>query len=531
MRRSAAVWFGTLFIAACGGGGAAPDSTANNGAAAGSTASSGTSSQLVITTALPSSASLGVALSPQPVVQLRDADGNAIHQAGIVVTAAASGSCVTLTNATATTDGNGQAAFAGLSIAGAALSRTLTFSSPGLTSAQSAGISLQWGPAVSTTSVSVTCFGAKGDGVTNDQPAIQQALDSLSNDGGIVTLPVGTFLLGSSAGGAEQTFPNGTPMESALMIRRDNLVLQGQGSASILQLAPHMKLRILTIDSVSGVTVEDLVADGNKTQRDASQGWPNGDVVDAMLHGYQTTALHYLRVEARNGLEDGLTTWMSTNPIVDTCYSHDNGFAAAANDGVFIGGSGASINHTTGGQVINTRIENNTGPGIWFAFNAVDSTAQGNTITGQLGTGITMGGLDTASGSGDNHGFTISNNVISGNGSLGYPALRISAAPTGTISGNQITDNHDGVRFEDETVGVGGPPSTGWTVTGNTISNTTSARTQTEGVYLAGHSGAALQTNTITNNGTSLANQVVIAGTGVVINADWQTVNTISYQP
>ncbi|NNU89754.1 glycosyl hydrolase family 28-related protein [Anoxybacillus sp. CHMUD] len=50
---------------------------------------------------------------------------------------------------------------------------------------------------LSTFVVNVKSFGAKGDGVTNDAPAIQNAINSLTN-GGIVYIPPGTYLIGTS---------------------------------------------------------------------------------------------------------------------------------------------------------------------------------------------------------------------------------------------------------------------------------------------------------------------------------------------
>ena len=47
-------------------------------------------------------------------------------------------------------------------------------------------------------SVSVTDFGAKGDGVTDDTGAIQAALDSLANGGGVANLPAGSYLISAA---------------------------------------------------------------------------------------------------------------------------------------------------------------------------------------------------------------------------------------------------------------------------------------------------------------------------------------------
>lgn len=48
------------------------------------------------------------------------------------------------------------------------------------------------------TAVSVKFFGAKGDGVTNDTPAIMTALDAVNDaGGGVIIFPAGTYLLGT----------------------------------------------------------------------------------------------------------------------------------------------------------------------------------------------------------------------------------------------------------------------------------------------------------------------------------------------
>jgi len=75
-------------------------------------------------------AQAGIALAVQPVVQLRDAGGNAVAQSGVVVTASAPGA--TLSNGTATTDGSGVATFSGLALVATVGTYTLRFDAPSL---------------------------------------------------------------------------------------------------------------------------------------------------------------------------------------------------------------------------------------------------------------------------------------------------------------------------------------------------------------------------------------------------------------
>ena len=87
--------------------------------------------QLTLTTAPPSAATSGVALTPQPAVQLRDAGGVAVAQAGVAVQAAIASGGGTLSGSTsATTTGSGVATFTGLTITGTDGPRTLRFTAP-----------------------------------------------------------------------------------------------------------------------------------------------------------------------------------------------------------------------------------------------------------------------------------------------------------------------------------------------------------------------------------------------------------------
>src|SRR5439155_9598013 len=92
--------------------------------------------QLTLTTQPSSTAQSGVAFAQQPVVQLRDGDGNAVNQEGVTITAAiATGGGTLGGTLTAATNGSGVASFTNLSISGTAGDRTVSFSDRGLAAA------------------------------------------------------------------------------------------------------------------------------------------------------------------------------------------------------------------------------------------------------------------------------------------------------------------------------------------------------------------------------------------------------------
>ncbi len=105
-------------------------------AASATALSVGAAAQLSVTTQPSTSAVNDVALATQPVVQLRDAGGNAVSSSGVIITAAASGA--TVLQATATTAGSGAATFSGLTLLGLVGNYTLSFSGTGLQAANAA---------------------------------------------------------------------------------------------------------------------------------------------------------------------------------------------------------------------------------------------------------------------------------------------------------------------------------------------------------------------------------------------------------
>lgn len=112
------------------------------GTSAAITTVAGPLAQLTLTQAPPATAQSGVPLTPQPTVQLRDANGNAVTQANVSVTATLTAGGGTLGGVTMVQTGaTGLATFTDLAISGANGGRTLTFSTSGASSA-TAGVTI-----------------------------------------------------------------------------------------------------------------------------------------------------------------------------------------------------------------------------------------------------------------------------------------------------------------------------------------------------------------------------------------------------
>ncbi len=110
-----AILFASAATAACGDGGTDPSRAAV---------------KLGLAVA-PAGAPSGIPFQTQPVIQLLGADGRAVEERGVAVTAAVQGAPLVGT-ATATTNGDGRAVFTNLGIGGPATTRTIVFTSPNL---------------------------------------------------------------------------------------------------------------------------------------------------------------------------------------------------------------------------------------------------------------------------------------------------------------------------------------------------------------------------------------------------------------
>ncbi len=111
----------------------------------GFTVTPGVAASLTITTQ-PSGGSVGSALTNQPVIQVRDAAGNAVPTSGITITATlvtgAGLNSGTLSGDISLTDTSGTSTYSAASVAGDAGDYRMEFTAPGLTSVQSATFTL-----------------------------------------------------------------------------------------------------------------------------------------------------------------------------------------------------------------------------------------------------------------------------------------------------------------------------------------------------------------------------------------------------
>lgn len=376
--------------------------------------------------------------------------------------------------------------------------------------------------------VNVKDFGAKGDGVNDDSSAIQSAIDSLTETGGTVDIPAGTYMLGTSHRGVNDigNLPFGDPIETAILISGNNITLKGV-TASVLKLMPGVRMRALSVIG-DNVTINGIIVDGNKLQRDGKTDVTSrsSDVVDALVYFLGVATKGTIKnCEVKNGIEDGIGFWKSDDAHVANCYSHDNGTDQA-------GGAGIALSGGANARAINNIIVSNTGTGIWAAFDSSNVEIRNNTIKNNKSGGITIGGGTAFNGLGlNNKGFTIEGNTIEGNGvgtgSGGFAALTIFSSSNGTVSKNTIIDNHyTGIHIS----GVSTVRSVNWMIENNICSNVDKNRVQSIGIRVSVANDITLRNNTCRNNGTSIYHQIVVDRVPAITN-NWKAENTISYDP
>jgi len=175
------------------------------------TATAGAPSTLAIATQPSATATVGVPLATQPVIQLRDATGNDVQRSGVSVTVAIATGPGHLTGTTSrTTDANGQAAFTDLAITDGTGGHTLIFAAPGFTSVVSSSITVTPPPNQPPTASADQYEVASGTALTVSAPGVLG--NDNDPDGGTLTASAvdqpgnGTLILSSD--GAFTYTPN-----------------------------------------------------------------------------------------------------------------------------------------------------------------------------------------------------------------------------------------------------------------------------------------------------------------------------------
>lgn len=204
------------------------------------TLAAGAAARLAFATAPSASAANGAALATQPVVQVQDASGNATNAAGLTITA----TLITnpggaLSNATATTNGAGQATFSGLTITGLAGLYTISYGS-GALDPVSGNVSLTAGPPVA-----VHIFTQPGGTATNGQllspQPVARLVDQSGNNAGSNGTPI-TVAFGTTPGAATlegtKTVNLGPP--GARAVFTDLAILGTAGSYTLVFSSPGM---------------------------------------------------------------------------------------------------------------------------------------------------------------------------------------------------------------------------------------------------------------------------------------------------
>ncbi|NBO65156.1 MAG: hypothetical protein EBU88_10015, partial [Acidobacteria bacterium] len=159
----------------------------------------GATSRLVLTTQ-PTGGPSGSALSVQPVVAIRDAQGNTVTSGAVTVTATIlSGTGGTLSGQQTVTSVNGQAVFSSLALAGTAgTPYVIRFTAEGLTAADSGNVILTPGAATQLAITTQPTGGASGTNL-NNQPVIT-IRDAQGNTVTNSTLPVSVTVSAGTGG-------------------------------------------------------------------------------------------------------------------------------------------------------------------------------------------------------------------------------------------------------------------------------------------------------------------------------------------
>ena len=244
----------------------------------------GTASRLIIATQPPATAQSGVPLAVQPRIQIRDAGGNDVAQAGVQVTVALEGTGATLGGTlSVSTDAEGLATFTGLVITGSAGVYTLLFAAPGLIAIASNGIAIAAGAPANLVVVQQPAATTQSGVPLARQPVLQ--LEDV--DGNIVTQAgiavTATIQTGGGTLGGLATVQTGADGRATFT----NLSITGSAGPRVLRfsagsVAPVASEPVVVLPGPPTALVIVIQPPGGTTSGDVLSPGPAVQVVDAI---------------------------------------------------------------------------------------------------------------------------------------------------------------------------------------------------------------------------------------------------------
>lgn len=283
----------------------------------------------------------------------------------------------------------------------------------------------------------VTEHGATGDGVTDDMPAIQNALDACSAaGGGIVYLPAGTYLIGTAAStGTFLTVPSLVTLRGAGP--KASVILSASTQVNQHPLwfdtgGSYARIEQLGVTAVAPTTGGGSAAMTFKTNQHCwiSDCWISADFAWGVFiwDGSENCGVSRVTV-------DGTTNSHSIEFNGSSyCTVEDCDLSSSAVPNATIECWADALGRATGNKIINNRLRTAGGTGIICAAD-VGTVISGNHIISPTGAGIYLGFSDFDSITGSREAV-VTNNFIYGAGDGGVVVS--GRARECTITGNVI---------------------------------------------------------------------------------------------